>query len=89
MSRTSHWPRRSRSSTASTSPATRTCRPREADVRAPPADCANRSGTVDEATERAAIGIENAGWQVVGAMPSPVLGGRGAVEALLHARKPG
>jgi 23S rRNA (cytidine1920-2'-O)/16S rRNA (cytidine1409-2'-O)-methyltransferase len=45
--------------------------------------------TVDIATERAAAGIEAAGWQVVGVMPSPVLGGRGAVEALLHARKPG
>jgi 23S rRNA (cytidine1920-2'-O)/16S rRNA (cytidine1409-2'-O)-methyltransferase len=44
-------------------------------------------GTVDEATERAAIGIETAGWHVVAAMPSPVLGGRGAVEALLHARR--
>jgi 23S rRNA (cytidine1920-2'-O)/16S rRNA (cytidine1409-2'-O)-methyltransferase len=43
--------------------------------------------TVDEATERAAIGIEAAGWSVIGAMPSPVLGGRGAVEALLHARR--
>ena len=45
--------------------------------------------TVDIATEQAAVGIEAAGWQVVGAMPSPVLGGRGAVEALLHARKRG
>ncbi len=45
--------------------------------------------TVAIATERAAAGIEAAGWQVLGAMPSPVLGGRGAVEALLHARKPG
>lgn len=43
--------------------------------------------SVDEATERAAIGIEAAGWSVIGAMPSPVLGGRGAVEALLHARR--
>jgi 23S rRNA (cytidine1920-2'-O)/16S rRNA (cytidine1409-2'-O)-methyltransferase len=45
--------------------------------------------TVDIATERAAAGIEAVGWQVAGVMPSPVLGGRGAVEALLHARKPG
>jgi 23S rRNA (cytidine1920-2'-O)/16S rRNA (cytidine1409-2'-O)-methyltransferase len=43
--------------------------------------------TVAAATERAAIGIEAAGWTVVGSMASPVLGGRGAVEALLHARR--
>jgi len=42
---------------------------------------------VTEAVERAAVGIEGAGWQVVASMPSPVLGGRGAVEALLHARR--
>ena len=42
---------------------------------------------VTEAVERAAVGIEAAGWQVVASMPSPVLGGRGAVEALLHARR--
>ena len=47
------------------------------------------AATVDTATERALVGIEAAGWQVVGTMPSPVLGGRGAVEALLHARRPG
>lgn len=43
--------------------------------------------SVDAATERAAAGIAAAGWRVIGAMPSPVLGGRGAVEALLHARR--
>jgi 23S rRNA (cytidine1920-2'-O)/16S rRNA (cytidine1409-2'-O)-methyltransferase len=43
--------------------------------------------TVDAATERAAVGIAAAGWRVIGAMPSPVLGGRGAVEALIHARR--
>jgi 23S rRNA (cytidine1920-2'-O)/16S rRNA (cytidine1409-2'-O)-methyltransferase len=42
---------------------------------------------VDAATERAAAGIVAAGWEVVGSMPSPVLGGRGAVEALVHARR--
>jgi 23S rRNA (cytidine1920-2'-O)/16S rRNA (cytidine1409-2'-O)-methyltransferase len=41
---------------------------------------------VDAATEQAALGIEAAGWRVIGVMPSPVLGGRGAVEGLLHAR---
>jgi len=43
--------------------------------------------TVAAAVERAAIGIAAAGWEVIGTMPSPVLGGRGAVEALLHARR--
>jgi 23S rRNA (cytidine1920-2'-O)/16S rRNA (cytidine1409-2'-O)-methyltransferase len=43
--------------------------------------------TVEAAIERATTGIEEAGWRVVGSMPSPVLGGRGAVEALLHARR--
>jgi 23S rRNA (cytidine1920-2'-O)/16S rRNA (cytidine1409-2'-O)-methyltransferase len=42
---------------------------------------------VDAAIERAAIGITAAGWRVIGSMPSPVLGGRGAVEALVHARR--
>jgi 23S rRNA (cytidine1920-2'-O)/16S rRNA (cytidine1409-2'-O)-methyltransferase len=42
---------------------------------------------VEAATVRAAAGIAAAGWQVVGTMPSPVVGGRGAVEALLHARR--
>ncbi len=42
---------------------------------------------VDAATERAAAGIVGAGWEVIGSMPSPVLGGRGAVEALVHARR--
>jgi len=44
--------------------------------------------TVDAATERAAAGIVAAGWEVIGTMASPVLGGRGAVEALIHARRP-
>jgi 23S rRNA (cytidine1920-2'-O)/16S rRNA (cytidine1409-2'-O)-methyltransferase len=42
---------------------------------------------VDAATERAAAGMVAAGWEVMGTMPSPVLGGRGAVEALVHARR--
>ena len=42
---------------------------------------------VDEATRRAAEGIETAGWRVVATMPSPVVGARGAVEALIHARR--
>jgi 23S rRNA (cytidine1920-2'-O)/16S rRNA (cytidine1409-2'-O)-methyltransferase len=42
---------------------------------------------VHAATERAVTGIEEAGWRVIATMPSPVLGGRGAVEALIHARR--
>lgn len=42
---------------------------------------------VEAATQRAAAGIVAAGWEVMGAIPSPVLGGRGAVEALVHARR--
>lgn len=43
--------------------------------------------TVDAATARAVAGIAETGWEIVGVMPSPVLGGRGAVEALVHARR--
>jgi 23S rRNA (cytidine1920-2'-O)/16S rRNA (cytidine1409-2'-O)-methyltransferase len=43
--------------------------------------------SVVAATTRAVEGIESCGWQVLATMPSPVLGGRGAVEALLHARR--
>jgi len=42
---------------------------------------------VEEATRRACAGIEAAGWRVIATMPSPVRGGRGAVEALVHARR--
>src|SRR5262249_60320344 len=38
------------------------------------------------ALERAARGVEAAGWRVVAQMTSPVLGGRGASGRLLHAR---
>lgn len=43
--------------------------------------------TVDTATARAVAGIAQAGWEIAGVMASPVLGGRGAVEALVHARR--
>jgi 23S rRNA (cytidine1920-2'-O)/16S rRNA (cytidine1409-2'-O)-methyltransferase len=43
--------------------------------------------TVDAATARAVAGIAETGWEIAGVMPSPVLGGRGAVEALVHARR--
>jgi 23S rRNA (cytidine1920-2'-O)/16S rRNA (cytidine1409-2'-O)-methyltransferase len=39
------------------------------------------------AVERAAAGMEAAGWRVAGRMRSPVLGARGAVEFLLHGRR--
>jgi 23S rRNA (cytidine1920-2'-O)/16S rRNA (cytidine1409-2'-O)-methyltransferase len=39
------------------------------------------------ARERAARGAEGAGWHVVAQMKSPVLGRRGAIELLLHARR--
>lgn len=38
------------------------------------------------AVERASAGLEQAGWTVIGSRESPVRGGRGAVEFLLHAR---
>jgi 23S rRNA (cytidine1920-2'-O)/16S rRNA (cytidine1409-2'-O)-methyltransferase len=41
-----------------------------------------------EALYRAAAGIEQAGWHVVTAIDSPVLGHHGAKELLLHARLP-
>ena len=44
---------------------------------------------VARAVEQASAGIERAGWDVVATMPSPVTGSRGAVEALLHARRAG
>lgn len=40
-----------------------------------------------EALRRACAGIEAAGWTVVATIPSPVLGHRGAVELLVHARR--
>lgn len=42
---------------------------------------------VERAIARAREGIEGAGWRVVATMPSPVTGSRGAVEALVHARR--
>jgi 23S rRNA (cytidine1920-2'-O)/16S rRNA (cytidine1409-2'-O)-methyltransferase len=39
------------------------------------------------AIAKASEGIAAAGWDVVATMPSPVTGSRGAVEALLHARR--
>jgi 23S rRNA (cytidine1920-2'-O)/16S rRNA (cytidine1409-2'-O)-methyltransferase len=40
-----------------------------------------------EAVDRAAAGVEAAGWKVGGTCPSPVTGARGSVEFLLHARR--
>jgi 23S rRNA (cytidine1920-2'-O)/16S rRNA (cytidine1409-2'-O)-methyltransferase len=42
---------------------------------------------LEEAVERAAAGVGAAGWKVEGSMRSPVVGARGAVEFLLHARR--
>ena len=42
---------------------------------------------VEEAVARAAAGIAQAGCEVVAAIRSPVTGSRGAVEALVHARR--
>jgi 23S rRNA (cytidine1920-2'-O)/16S rRNA (cytidine1409-2'-O)-methyltransferase len=40
---------------------------------------------VDAAVARAAAGIAEAGWEVLDAIPSPVTGSRGAVEAFVYA----
>ena len=41
----------------------------------------------EEALAKAMAGIARAGWQVMASMDSPVLGGRGAVEFLVHASR--
>jgi 23S rRNA (cytidine1920-2'-O)/16S rRNA (cytidine1409-2'-O)-methyltransferase len=41
---------------------------------------------VARAAQAAVAGVGAAGWQVMGLIPSPVVGSRGAVEMLLHAR---
>jgi len=40
------------------------------------------------AVQAASDGIEHAGWRVLATEESPVRGGRGAIEFLLHARRP-
>ncbi|HUY71517.1 MAG TPA: SAM-dependent methyltransferase [Gaiellaceae bacterium] len=49
----------------------------------PPTDRA----ALAEAVERAATGLEAAGWEIRGTCASPVTGTRGSVEFLLHARR--
>jgi 23S rRNA (cytidine1920-2'-O)/16S rRNA (cytidine1409-2'-O)-methyltransferase len=49
----------------------------------PPADPA----VCGRAVRAAEAGLRAAGWRPCGAVPSPVRGGRGAVEALLHATR--
>ena len=44
---------------------------------------------LDEAVDRAADGVERAGWRVLDRMRSPVPGAGGAVEFFLHARRRG
>lgn len=41
----------------------------------------------DEAKHRARLGVEASGWSAQGVIDSPMRGGRGAVEFLLHARR--
>jgi 23S rRNA (cytidine1920-2'-O)/16S rRNA (cytidine1409-2'-O)-methyltransferase len=55
----------------------------ELGLAAPPSDAREHA----KAVEYAAGGIERAGWIVTGAAESPVRGGRGAIEFLLHARR--
>lgn len=55
----------------------------ELGLAAPPSDAREHA----KAVEYAAAGIEQAGWIVAGAVKSPVTGGRGAIEFLLHARR--
>lgn len=50
---------------------------------APPED----EPSLAEARDRAAAGIEGAGWAIVAGIRSPVRGSRGAIEMLLHARR--
>lgn len=54
----------------------------ELGLAAPPAD-----DRLAEALQRAMAATDAAGWAVAGAIDSPVLGGRGAREMLLHARR--
>jgi 23S rRNA (cytidine1920-2'-O)/16S rRNA (cytidine1409-2'-O)-methyltransferase len=53
----------------------------ELGLAAPPVD----APTLEAALSHARRGLEAAGWRVTGAMRSPVLGGRGAIEFLIHA----
>jgi 23S rRNA (cytidine1920-2'-O)/16S rRNA (cytidine1409-2'-O)-methyltransferase len=49
----------------------------------PPTD----ASVLDEALDHAVSGIELASWTVRGHMPSPVTGGRGAIESLVYAQR--
>jgi 23S rRNA (cytidine1920-2'-O)/16S rRNA (cytidine1409-2'-O)-methyltransferase len=55
----------------------------ELGLAAPPEDEARLGAAVDHASD----GFARAGWTVVGVMESPVLGGQGAREFLLHAKR--
>lgn len=55
----------------------------ELSLGAPPYDQA----TLELAARTASRGVERAGWAVVETMRSPVLGARGSIEFLLHARR--
>lgn len=49
----------------------------------PPSD----ETTLEEALNRAQVGVAAAGWAVLASIRSPLLGGRGAIEYFIHARK--
>jgi 23S rRNA (cytidine1920-2'-O)/16S rRNA (cytidine1409-2'-O)-methyltransferase len=50
------------------------------------ADAPREPAVVARAAERASAGVAACGWRVLGVIPSPVHGARGAPEMLLHAR---
>jgi 23S rRNA (cytidine1920-2'-O)/16S rRNA (cytidine1409-2'-O)-methyltransferase len=54
----------------------------ELGLAAPPPD-----DRLAEALQRAVTAVDAAGWEVAGAIDSPVTGGRGAKEMLIHARR--
>jgi 23S rRNA (cytidine1920-2'-O)/16S rRNA (cytidine1409-2'-O)-methyltransferase len=55
----------------------------ELGLRSPPAE----QSELSRAEERAAAGLEAAGWSVLGSIRSPVTGARGSTEFLVHARR--
>jgi 23S rRNA (cytidine1920-2'-O)/16S rRNA (cytidine1409-2'-O)-methyltransferase len=55
----------------------------ELGLQTPPED----EASLAEALERACRGIAAAGWDVVATMDSPIRGGNGAIEMLVHARR--
>ena len=62
-------------------------RAREADVRAGARRASRRRPVAPTSAGLAVAGVERVPWHVVGTMPSPVTGSKGAREWLLHARR--